>query len=123
MIGAAVLVAASLALCRLQSFATPTDAMPYLVIFGVGMGLSSAPAQSSAMAAVPPNRAGTAAGLSSTMRYLGGMATIAVQAAVLGGDMTVTEASHLLMIELYAAAALLSLAAASVLPRRGAHKA
>ncbi|WP_374333965.1 hypothetical protein, partial [Aestuariivirga sp.] len=88
-----------------------------------GMGLSSAPAQSSAMAAVSPNRAGTAAGLSSTMRYLGGIATIALQAAVLGGDQTVTEASNLTMIALYAGAALLSLAAALVLPRRSAHKA
>lgn len=123
LIGAGVLVAGSLALCRLQSFATPADAVPYLVLFGLGMGLSSAPAQSSAMAAVSPNRAGTAAGLSSTMRYLGGIATIALQAAVLGGDQTVTEASNLTMIALYAGAALLSLAAALVLPRRSAHKA
>jgi MFS family permease len=117
LIGAAVLVVGSLALCRLQSFSTPTDAVPYLVVFGLGMGLSSAPAQSSAMAAVPSNRAGTAAGLSSTMRYLGGIATIAVQAAVLGGDMTVTEGSNLAMVVLYTAAALLSLGAATVLPR------
>lgn len=123
LIGAAVLLAASLALCRLQSFATPGEAIPYLVLFGLGMGLSSAPAQSSAMAAVPPNRAGTAAGLSSTMRYLGGMATIAAQAAVLGGDSTVTEGSNLAMVALYAAAALLALAAAFVLPHRSAHKA
>ena len=123
LIGAAVLLVASLALCRLQSFATPAEAIPYLVLFGLGMGLSSAPAQSSAMAAVPPNRAGTAAGLSSTMRYVGGMATIAAQAAVLGGDKTVTEGSNLAMVALYAAAALLALAAAFVLPRRGAHKA
>lgn len=123
LIGAAVLLVASLALCRLQSFATPAEAIPYLVLFGLGMGLSSAPAQSSAMAAVPPNRAGTAAGLSSTMRYVGGMATIAAQAAVLGGDRTVTEGSNLAMVALYAAAALLALAAAFVLPRRGAHKA
>jgi len=123
LIGAAVLLAASLALCRLQSFATPAEAIPYLVLFGLGMGLSSAPAQSSAMAAVPPNRAGTAAGLSSTMRYLGGMATIAAQAAVLGGDSTVTEGSNLAMVALYTAAALLALAAAFVLPRRSAHKA
>ena len=123
LIGAAVLVAGSLALCRLLSFSTPADAMPYLVVFGLGMGLSSAPAQSSAMAAVPANRAGAAAGLSSTMRYLGGMATIAVQAAILGADNTVTEGSNLAMVVLYTAAALLSLAAATVLPRHVRHKA
>lgn len=118
LIGAAVLAVACLALGRLASFTVPSDAMPWLVLFGLGMGLSSAPAQSSAMAAVPPNRAGTAAGLSSTMRYLGGMATIAVQAAVLGGDQSVTEGRHLTMVALYTLAALLSLAAALALPRR-----
>lgn len=123
LIGAGVLVLGSLALCRLESFATPSDAMAFLVVFGLGMGLSSAPAQSSAMAAVPPTRAGAAAGLSSTMRYLGGMATIAAQAAVLGGDATVTEANHLLMVELYAVAALLSLGASLLLPRRSTQKA
>jgi len=123
LIGAAVLVLGSLALCRLESLATPADAIPYLVIFGLGMGLSSAPAQSSAMAAVPPSKAGTAAGLSSTMRYLGGMATIAVQAGVLGADQSVTETRHLVMVVLYTLAALLSLAAALMLPRRTAQRA
>lgn len=118
MIGALVLLAGCLALCRLPTFATPSDAMLPLIVFGIGMGLSSAPAQTSAMAAVPPNQAGMAAGLSSTMRYLGGMATIAVQAAVLGTDTSVTEARHQLMIFLYVAAALASLAMTFVLPRR-----
>lgn len=123
LIGAGVLVAGSLALCRLSSFAAPSDAMPWLILFGLGMGLSSAPAQSSAMAAVAPSQAGMAAGLSSTMRYLGGMATIAVQATVLGGDHEVTEGRHVLMVMLYTAAAALSLAAALVLPRRSTHAA
>ena len=94
MTGAAAVLAGSLALCWITSFASPADAIVFLILFGVGMGVSSAPAQSSAMAAVPPDRAGMAAGLSSTMRYLGGIATIAVQAAVLGGDATVTEGRH-----------------------------
>jgi len=123
LIGAGVLVAGSLAMCRLSSFAGPAEAVPWLIVFGLGMGLSSAPAQSSAMAAVDPGRAGMAAGLSSTMRYLGGIATIAVQAAVLGGDHEVTEGRHVLMVMLYAAAAGLSLAAALVLPRRTMHTA
>jgi len=118
MTGAAALLAGSLALCRITSFASPMDAVIFLILFGIGMGVSSAPAQSSAMAAVTPDRAGMAAGLSSTMRYLGGIATIAVQAAVLGGDATVTEGRHQLMVNLYAAAALGSLVVASLLPRR-----
>ena len=75
MTGAAALLAGSLALCRITSLASPADAMVFLILFGIGMGASSAPAQSSAMAAVTPNQAGMAAGLSSTMRYLGGIAT------------------------------------------------
>jgi hypothetical protein len=56
------------------------------------------------------------------MRYLGGMVTIAVQAAVLGADQTVTEPDHLVMIALYTVAALLSLAACLLLPGRLARK-
>ena len=119
-IGAAVLSAGSLLLLRLPLFATPGDAVPYLLVFGFGMGLSSAPAQSSAMVAVPPSQAGMAAGLSSTMRYLGGIATIGVQAAVLGTDSSVSLFQHETLVALYCTAALLSLAATSLLPPKGA---
>ena len=117
LIGAAVLlVGALLLLLRLPSFATPWDAVPFLLVFGLGMGLSSAPAQSSAMAAVPPTQAGMAAGLSSTMRYLGGIAAIAVQAAVLGPGSQVTLGQHQAIMGFYATAVLLSLASAWFLP-------
>mgnify|MGYP003346138441 CR=1 FL=1 len=43
LIGAAFLLAGSLALCRLRSFATPTDAIPYLVLFGLGMAAVTLP--------------------------------------------------------------------------------
>ena len=110
----------SIQLGRLQARGegVPRYVRRLLILFGIGMGISSAPAQSSAMATVTPDRAGMAAGLSSTMRYLGGIATIAVQAVVLGGDATVTEGRHQMMVVLYAAAALGSLVVASVLPRR-----
>ncbi len=117
-IGAGVLVTGSLAMCRLYSFLTPADAMPFLLLFGIGMGLSSAPAQSSAMASVPSRQAGRAAGLSSTMRYLGGISTIAVQATVLGTDSAATEGRYQFMIVLYTIAAGISFAVASILPRR-----
>lgn len=116
LIGAALLLAGSLALCRLASFATPAEAMPSLVLFGVGLGLSSAPAQSSTMAAVAADHAGEAAGLSWTLRYFGGMASIVVQAMVLGDEQAMTQTHHVAMIGLYAVAALLSLAACLLLP-------
>lgn len=54
----------------LVSLASP---VPGLLLVGVGLGLSNAPAQSAGMSAVLPAQAASAAGLSSTMRYLGGV--------------------------------------------------
>ena len=119
LIGAVVMAAGCLGLVHLDRFLVPTDAMPWLFLAGAGLGLCSAPAQSSAMASIPGERAGMAAGLSSTIRYLGGISTIIVQAIVLGGgDDTITLAEHKVMVALYAAAVLLSLLAATKLPRR-----
>ncbi len=63
---------------------TPSDALPALVLMGVGLGLSSSPAQAASIASVPREQAGMAAGVTATMRYLGGIAGIAVLGA-LGG--------------------------------------
>ncbi|MDI3338822.1 MFS transporter [Defluviimonas aestuarii] len=105
-----------LMLWRLASFTAPGDAVHALLLFGVGMGLSSAPAQSAAMSAVNPERAGMAAGASSTMRYLGGIVSILVLGAVLGSDSTVSFLRHDIMIRLFTAAVLLSVLAAFRLP-------
>lgn len=119
LVGAAAMAAGCMGMVGLGAFQVPADAMGWLFLAGAGLGLSSAPAQSSAMASIPGERAGMAAGLSSTVRYLGGIATIVVQAIVLGGgDATVTLAEHRAMIVLYAASALLALGAATLLPRR-----
>ena len=69
------------------------------------------------MAAVSPSKAGTAAGLSSSMRYLGGIVTIAVQAALLAGGAGVTVEEHVALAKLYVAAAGAAVAAAVLLPR------
>ncbi|WP_293856012.1 MFS transporter [uncultured Alsobacter sp.] len=117
--GAAVMAVGCVGMINVGWFQVPRDAMPWLFLAGAGLGLSSAPAQSSAMASIPGERAGMAAGLSSTIRYLGGISTIIVQAIVLGGgDATVTLGEHRAMIVLYALSVLLSLAAATLLPRR-----
>ena len=49
-----------------------------LALVGTGLGIASSPAQASAMSAAAAHRAGSAAGTLSTMRYLGGLAGIAL---------------------------------------------
>lgn len=54
-----------------------------LILFGLGLGLSTSPSQASALSAVPRDKAGMASGAMSTMRYLGGVAGSAIIAALL----------------------------------------
>lgn len=116
LLGALVALAGASMVARLASFGSPTEAMPSLLLLGIGLGLTSAPAQSSSMAAVAAAKAGAAAGLSSTMRYLGAIASIAVQAALLGDDATVTVDRHVGLAWVYVAATAAALLAALVLP-------
>jgi len=60
------------------------EALAGLFLIGLGLGIASAPAQASAMDAAAAGSAGTAAGTLSTMRYLGGLAGIAIINAVPG---------------------------------------
>ena len=116
LIGSSVLLSGSLMLCRLADFDTPAGALLPLLVFGIGMGLCSAPAQTSCMAAVKPAQAGMAAGASSTARYLGGIATILVLGAVLGSSASATVGQHEVMQWLFAGAVLISVGAGFYLP-------
>ena len=108
LLGSGVLLAGSLLLCRITAFASPADAVVPLLLFGMGMGLCSAPAQSSSMSAVPPQQAGMAAGISSTLRYLGGILGVVLLGMVLGSNDTVTEGRHALMMGLFTVSVVLS---------------
>ena len=55
-----------------------------LVVIGIGVGLGSAAVQAAALQVAGRGRAGQAAGLFSTMRYLGSITGTAAMAAVLG---------------------------------------
>lgn len=59
-----------------------------LAVLGIGLGLCGPAAQTAALSAIPPDRAGMAAGVNSTMRYLGGIAGIAVLGRLLDLDGT-----------------------------------
>ena len=57
-----------------------------LVLVGVGLGLSTASVQATAIESVPLGQAGQAAGLFSTMRYLGSILGSSVMSSVLSGS-------------------------------------
>jgi MFS family permease len=109
LLGSGVLLMGSLLLCGITSFASPADAVVPLLLFGMGMGLCSAPAQSSSMSVVPPQQAGMAAGISSTLRYLGGILGVVLLGMVLGSNETVTEGRHALMMVLFTVSVALSM--------------
>ena len=108
LIGALLLLVGVAQLWRLNGFETPGDAIAALVVFGLGLGFCNAPAQAASMGAVEPGQAGMAAGVSSTMRYLGAIFSILVLGAVLGNDDTVSVARHDIMIRLFTVAVFLS---------------
>lgn len=99
------------------SLMTPRDAVPGLVALGVGVGLSNAPAQASAMLNVPREQAGMASGVLATLRYLGGVAGIAVLGALgRGSDAAGLLATHDRAAGVFAGAMLLGTALAAGLP-------
>jgi len=99
-----------------------TDAVPALVILGAGLGLTSTPSQSAVMSDVPRDKGGMAAGLTSTMRYVGGIASLAVLGMVLtdepAADVVVRE--HIVTLSIFAAALIPTLGCALLLPGRPA---
>jgi hypothetical protein len=97
-----------------------TDAIPALVLLGAGLGLTSAPSQSAAMSDVPREKSGMAAGLTSTMRYIGGIAGLTVLGLVLTDSPAaeVVAREHTTAISLFCGALVLTLGCASLLPGR-----
>jgi MFS family permease len=91
-VGAFVVFCGMAWMLSLRSFATPRDAIPALVVLGAGLGLSNAPSQASAMGAVSAAESGMAAGATSTLRYVGGVASILVLGAILGAHGATIEA-------------------------------
>ncbi len=69
-------------LLRASPLTSPTSLLPPLVLLGAGIGLASAPSQAGAMSVAPREKSGVAAGMLSTLRYLGGVVGIVVLALV-----------------------------------------
>jgi EmrB/QacA subfamily drug resistance transporter len=92
--------------------------LPPLAVFGIGLGLSSAPSQAAAMNAVGEHQGGMAAGLMTTLRYVGGVCGVAVLGLVLGAGADATLSRHRAAMVIFAAALALSALASLGLPRR-----
>jgi len=86
-----------------------------LMVVGGGIGLAGAPVQAAAMQAARAGEAGQAAGMFSTMRYLGSIMGAASMAAILGAD--AHEGAFRVLFALLVLAAVAATAASSRLPR------
>lgn len=91
-----------------------------LALLGVGLGLSGPAAQTASLSAITAERAGMAAGVSSTMRYLGGVAGIALlgQLLDLNGSNGQIVSEHHAMVAVFAGVLGAGLVCALLLPGR-----
>jgi MFS family permease len=91
-----------------------------LVLLGVGLGLSTPAAQTASMTAVSAELSGMAAGVSSTMRYLGGIVGVAVMSLTLDVHGTRSEvvSEHRELMVFFAGALAVGLVCAALLPGR-----
>jgi predicted MFS family arabinose efflux permease len=81
--------------------AVATGAVPGLVLLGLGVGLTNGPAQASAMSLAPPGASATAAGLFSSLRYVGGaagMLALLPLASAEGGELLALHQRALLLL-------------------------
>lgn len=91
-----------------------------LAILGIGLGLSGPAAQTASLSAVAVARSGMAAGVSSTMRYLGGVTGIAILGQVLDldGSRSAILSEHRESLVIFGGALAVGLACAFALPGR-----
>ncbi|MDC0745400.1 MFS transporter [Polyangium mundeleinium] len=101
-------------------FHAVTDAVPALGLLGLGLGLTSAPSQASSISDVPREKSGMAAGLTSTMRYLGGIAGLTVLGLVLTESPVpeIARREHATSIVIFCASLVVTLGCAALLPGR-----
>jgi MFS family permease len=100
----------------LESVLAPIDVMPGMLLIGAGVGVTSPPAQAASMSTVGREQAGMAAGVVSTLRYIGGVAGIAALGVLLRDSASV--AAHQRPIVVYAGALVAATTLSLMLPGR-----
>lgn len=83
---------AALLLLHIRGLTRPTDFVLPLALLGLGIGLANPAAQHASLMEVPAAHSGMAAGLGSTLRYLGGIAGVAILGRLLEVDGTRDQA-------------------------------
>lgn len=105
-----------------SGLSAPGDVRIPLALLGAGIGLSTPAAQAASLSSVAPAHSGMAAGVGSTVRYLGAVAGIAVLARGLDldGSRAQVLAEHRAMLAVFAVVVIASLICAVFLPRNRA---
>jgi MFS family permease len=112
----------ALALVDRSGLSDPGDLHIPLALLGAGVGLCSPAAQTASLSSVAPSQSGMAAGVGSTMRYLGAVVGIALlgRGLDLGGSRADVLAEHRALLAVYGVTLTASLACAALLPRKQA---
>jgi len=98
------------------SVQTPLDVLPGMLLLGVGVGLTSPPAQAASMSTVSRDQAGMAGGVISTLRYLGGVAGTTALGVLLTD--AASPVSHQRAVPVYAGALVAAAVLSLLLPGR-----
>ena len=111
--GGLVAAAGVVGLTRLALTASPSDIAPRLLLVGLGLGLSTGPANAAAVTAVPAHQSAMASATVSMLRYLGAIGgTVVISVAMSPG-----VASPAVALWSFVAALVLSAALGLLLPR------
>jgi EmrB/QacA subfamily drug resistance transporter len=110
----------AVAMMRWASFDAPNDLRLPLLLLGVGLGLANPAAQAASLADVPREDSGMAAGVSSTMRYLGGIVGIAILGRVLdvSGSPAAVVVDHRMLLTLFCGVLVVTVGCSALLGRR-----
>lgn len=102
------------------SLTSSTQVILPLAVVGVGVGLATPAAQAASISAVPEDRTGMAAGVASTMRYLGGIIGVAIMSRSLDatGSRADIVAENRTLTIVFAGALVGGLVCAVMLPSR-----
>jgi MFS family permease len=102
----------------------PSDLRVPLLMLGIGLGLANPAAQAASMTAIDRADSGMAAGVNSTMRYLGGIVGVAILGGVLdfAGSPADVDAGHHLLLSIFLGVLVLTVGCAALLgPRQKSH--
>jgi MFS family permease len=116
LVGSLVALAGLYWFADFESVEAPADVLPGMLLMGLGVGMTSPPAQAASMSVVGREQSGMAGGIVSTMRYIGGVAGATALGAILGDGSS--AASHQRPIFVYAGALVVAAALSLLLPAK-----